>query len=631
MSLWQFTGARIATVRNTLLGAIVLAVAACTGQSVTAPRPANIESLESRARAELERGSFSAAAELYSQLALSVSGQERAGYLLEAARAYVEAGDAVSARRRLTDARPLGNRDQQQLVVALLARIEAEQGRPQAALDMLRELTQPIGVPVLREAAAARGRALFRLGQPADAVRALVEREVWLDNGDAIRANQQLIWTGLREPALPAAFAPTGDPTVDGWLALAPVAQLGDGAPELRRELLAWREIYPEHPAAALLLADLLMAQRAPGFPAQIAVLLPLSSPQRNEALALRDGFMAAHLRSEQAPTTIRVYDTTQLGSTEAYLRAQLEGADFIVGPLLRAEVDEVIAQAGFVPTLALNFSQSSTALAGSFYQFALHPTHEARMAAQYAAQAGATTAVALVPSTDRGYELRDTFRAEFEALGGRLVDWSGYDPALQDFSGPITTLFNITRSNQRYQRLAANLGTPMQFEPRRRDDVDLIFFAADAGTARLIAPRLRFHGAGDIPMYSTSAIFQPGSTARDNDLNGVYFADAPALVASDQSSAALRSELLVYWPQRADQLRFYGMGFDAYHLVASLYDTQRANWPLHGMSGDLTLEVDGRIHRTLPLAQIRNGRPVALELPSPEPASEEAGLVGSR
>ena len=76
------------------------------------------------------------------------------------------------------------------------------------------------------------------------------------------------------------------------------------------------------------LLAELLAAQRATAFPSQIALLLPLSSPQRAFALAIRDGFMAAHLRNQSAtPTSVRVYDTARLGSAEAYLQAQLDGA----------------------------------------------------------------------------------------------------------------------------------------------------------------------------------------------------------------------------------------------------------------------------------------------------------------
>ena len=50
-------------------------------------------------------------------------------------------------------------------------------------------------------------------------------------------------------------------------------------------------------------------------------------------------GILGADLARQ---ATVRVYDTAQLGSTEAYLRAQLDGADFIVGPLFREEVDAV-------------------------------------------------------------------------------------------------------------------------------------------------------------------------------------------------------------------------------------------------------------------------------------------------
>ena len=629
MSSRKFTSARWSAARTTFLGALLFGLAACTAVEPVPPsRPANVQNLEARARSEEQNGNLSAAANLYMQLAASVTGTLRSGYLLDAARLSIENADYASARRQLTDARAGADRDQQQLNIALLARLEVEQGRPQPALDMLAQLQQPIGVPVLREAAAARGRALFRLGRPAEAVRALVEREVWLEDSRQIIANQRLIWDGFREPSAPSTLAPTGDRIIDGWLALAPLARLGDNAPDLRRELLDWRETYTDHPAAGGLLAELLAAQRASGFPAQIALLLPLTSSARLEALALRDGFIAAHLRGTRgASTNVRIYDTAA-GAAEAYLRAQLEGADFIVGPLLRPDVDQVIAQAGFVPTLALNFAQVETAFSGSFYQFALSPTDEARVVAQYAAAAGATTAVALVPSTARGYELRDIFRAEFEAHGGTLLDFIGYDTNAQDFSGPITTLFNINRSVQRHRRLAANLGVPVQFEPRRRQDVDAIFLAADSRMGRFLMPQLRVNSVGDIPTYATSDIYQPGGTARYNDLNGVLFADAPAVLAPDQAAAAMRSEMQVYWPQRDGQVRFYGMGFDAYQLVGALYEGGASAWPLVGMSGDLRLAADGKIHRTLPLGQFRDGRPVALEVARPEPR-ENQELVG--
>src|SRR5690606_38944444 len=145
--------------------------------------------------------------------------------------------------------------------------------------------------------------------------------------------------------------------------------------------------------------------------------------------------FLAALLQSPgAADARVRVYDTALLGSREAYERAQIEGAEFIVGPLLRSEVDEIVAQAGLVPTLALNFAQADTALTPNLYQFALRPEHEARAVARYAAANGARTAIAIVASTEVGYRALNAFRDEFELLGGRLLDFAGYEPTMQDF-----------------------------------------------------------------------------------------------------------------------------------------------------------------------------------------------------
>jgi outer membrane PBP1 activator LpoA protein len=632
MSDAEFTSALRRAARKALTVVALATVVACVSTGPPATRPASgsqVQNLETRARAAVQSGDFASAAELYAQLAASVTGSMRTSYLIESARLSADRGDAPTARRRLNDARPGAGRDQQQAITVLSARLEAGDRRPQAALDLLATLQPPSPEPVLRDAGAVRGQALFQLGRHADAVRALVEREVWLDDSAAILANQRMIWDGFRQYPPPATLNPTGDRVVDGWLALAPLAR--SGSTDMRRSLLAWRTTYTDHPAAGVLLADLLSAQRAAGFPARIALLLPLTSPQRALALAIRDGFLAAHLRSANgADTAIRIYDTQQGGPQNAYLQAQLDGAEFIVGPLLRADVEQVITQAGFVPTLALNFAQTETPLLQSFYQFSLSPDDEARVIADSIASAGASTAIAFVPSTDRGYRTLNAFRAQFEARGGKLLDFVGYEPALQDFSQPIAGVLNITRSNQRQRRLAANLGTAIQFEPRRRQDVDAIFIAAeDTRAGRLLAPQLRFNSAGDIPTYATSEVFDPGSTARVNDLNGVIFTEAPAVIAPDSNSMDLQREFQAYWPQRGSLIRLYAMGFDAYELVASLYNGDRAAWPVRGMSGDLSLDTTGKIHRTLPLAQFRNGRPVAYEIPVSAPTPRE--LVGTR
>ncbi len=622
----QFTSALHRAAR-TLTVALLAACAACTTVTPTQRPTGDTAALEQRARSAVEAGNLQAAAELYTQLAAASSGASRNDFLLQAARLAADYGDTALARRRLAEARGL-TPAQQQLSTVTAARLDLADGRPQAALDALATLPQALAEPAQSDAAAVRGQALFRVGRPVDAVRTLVEREVWLMDAPAILANQRMIWDGFRQLPAGATMASTGDAVIDGWLALAPLT--ASTGPELRRSLLTWRQTYTTHPAAAGLLAELLAAQRATAFPSQIALLLPLSSPARAATLAIRDGFIAAHLRNPgNSATSIRVYDSARLGSAEAYLRAQLDGADFVVGPLIRNEVDQVIGQAGFVPTLALNFATNDTTFLSSFYQFALAPEDEARAIADAAIAAGATTALAFVPSNQRGYQIRDGFRAAFEAAGGQVVGWSGYEPTLADFSRPVAELLNVTRSQDRHRRLAANLGLPVQFpEARRRQDVDMIFVVADSTTGRLIASQLRFFGAGDIPVYATAEIFDLARTARATDLNGFIFADAPSALGADDGASEALADPQTLSPQRS---RLYGMGVDAYSLIASLYASEGTPLSLRGLSGELSLDMQGRVRRSnLPLAQFRNGRPVAVQ-PSATQAIDTRSFIGQR
>jgi uncharacterized protein len=589
---------------------------ACTAESPTVPL--DTVGLEARALAAEQAGDRAAAAALYERLARSSAPSARSGYLITAARLHIASSELAAARRALTAAAETATVSEHSEMTALNAEIDLGQGNPEASLDALATIPDTSDLSLLAAIASTRGRALFALGRFEEAVRVLTEREVWLNTGPEILANQELIWNGLARYPAGSAPAPTGDRIVDGWLALAPIASAASDPAALKRALIEWRERFPEHPAAGGFLADLLATRRgAQDFPSEIALLLPLSSAQQAAAAAIRDGFVAAYLQDGPRDVRISVYDTALLGGSEAYLKAQLEGADFIVGPLLRPDVEQVAQQVGFVPTLALNFLPSESPAGRSFFQFALSPEDEAREVAQHAAARGAATALALVPSNELGRRLLASFRSEFEQLGGKILAVGTYDPGARDFSLPITTLLNLDGSTQRYQRLAANLRMPLEFEPRRRADADMLFLAASPSVGRLIAPQLRFYYAGDIPTYATSDIYETGNASADNDLNGLYFPDASWLLDSDGDSTRLKQAVRNYWPQRSQWLRFFGMGFDAYKLIPMLYRQTPAT-VMQGLSGELELDAAGQVHRRLPLAQFRDGRPVEIEAEPP-------------
>ena len=279
---------------------------------------------------------------------------------------------------------------------------------------------------------------------------------------------------------------------------------------------------------------------------------------------------------------------------------------------------------AGPAPTLALNTLENGRS-AANLYQFALAPEDEASQVARYAAANGASNAVALIPRNEWGDRLLGSFRAELEALGGQLLQIRTYDPAGQDFSSAITTVLNIDKSDRRRQQLGANLGIALEFESRRRQDIDVIFVAADAGAGRLLAPQLRFWFADDIPTYATSAIYE--SSRRNGDLNGLLFADTPWVLQEGTAPPTLAATLRRYWPQRssAQWTRFYGFGFDAFRLMLALHENPDTLSSFPALSGVLSLDEAGRVRRELPLAQFRDGVPVAVE---PPPVATEPGSV---
>ncbi len=365
----------------------------------------------------------------------------------------------------------------------------------------------------------------------------------------------------------------------------------------------------------------------------RVALLLPLTGPQRQAAIAIQDGFLAAHLDRREdggrGRPALHIYDTGQLEAREAYDAARGDGAEFIVGPLLKPELEVIMDRAGSTPTLALNTLESGQSV-DNLYQFALAPEDEASQVARHAVASGALNAVALIPRNDWGNRLLASFRTQLETLGGQLLQIRTYDPVGQDFSTAITTVLNIDKSDRRRQQLGADLGIALEFESRRRQDVDAIFVAADAGAGRLLAPQLRFWFAGDIPTYATSAIYE--SSRQNGDLNGLLFADTPWVLENDAAPPALAGTLQRYWPQRtsAQWTRFYGFGFDAYRLMFELHEGPNTLSSFPALSGELSLDDGGRIRRGLPMAQFRDGVPVAIGPEAgaaPETTAELTGL----
>ena len=354
------------------------------------------------------------------------------------------------------------------------------------------------------------------------------------------------------------------------------------------------------------------------GYPRQVALLLPLSGRSGAAGKAIQNGFLGAYFATAGAlddRQSVRIYDVnSEGGASAAYQNAVADGAEFVVGPLLRKNVTELANDILVpVPVLTLNYLPDETLPPPGLYQFALAPEDEAASAAVRALGDGYTRAVALVPSNDWGRRVLQSFATEFEGMGGTLLDYRSYTPDKQDFSSEIENLMGLAGSVQRYQRMRANLGGSLQFDPRRRQDAEFIFLAAAAGPGRLLKSQLKFHYSGDLPAYSTSSVNSLDGRS-NSDLNGIMFADTPWLIDPQPWIRYLPATYSEYWPEERQLGRLHAMGYDAYNLIASLY-ANRSNEmvELDGATGRLFLDQQGRIHRRMAWAQFQSGQAVAM------------------
>ncbi len=588
-----------------------LLVAACT------PLQQTDDGSAAAARSLSAAGDHVAAGRTYLDLAVSSTGDHRQRYLIFAADEFYLANDLDGAERLLGQAGNDIAAGNLEVWAEVTGELQLARNKPAAALAALKRVSSTNRQSAASRIMELRAKALFQLGRAEAAVSTLLRREPMLKGSAEIKANRRLIWSGLQQSGAsipPNPVARDGDPLVTGWLELGHLA-FRDRASlnSLYATLNDWRAGNPQHPASRLLAEDVLPGLTAlSSYPNQVALLLPLSGKQKAYGEAIRDGYLTAHfeLGSNARRPAVTVYDTARLGAADAYKRAVLEGATFIIGPLLKNDVAAIVPLVSDVTTVALNTAPPDTVSSGYLYQFALAPEDEARAAAIRATDDGLVNAVALVEDSAWGRRVLAAFDEELQQRRGKLLAASGYVSTATDYSAAIKRILLLDESYARRDRLSANLGKQLEFEPRRRQDVDFIFLASKAKAARQIKPQLRFHYAGEIPTFATSDVYKPD--AQDNsDLNGLFFPDIPWLLEPSQAVAEHKTTLQRYWGKRSVQrARFYAMGYDSYHLSALLQGRSASRrLIMNGMTGILKSDADGVIHRELKWARMERGR----------------------
>lgn len=354
--------------------------------------------------------------------------------------------------------------------------------------------------------------------------------------------------------------------------------------------------------------------------PQHVALLLPLQGQFGPSGQAVRNGYLAAYFADKQQNPnvpTVSVVDTSNTNIRDAYSQAISNGANFIVGPLTKPEVQQLAASNITVPTLALNSLDNNQSVSGNIYFFSLSPRDEADQAAQKAWQDGHRQAIVIAPATPWGQNIANAFENRWKSQGGQIVDTLAFNSG-KNLSSSIGNLLHVDKTIVSSQGFKKAMKDKVPLSQLHRQDFDVIFLVASPSQARLIRPLLKFYFVGSIPVYATSSIYTgTPSPNTDRDLDGIIFCDMPWVLPGSLPSgiATIKSRIATLWPNSySSYSKLYAMGVDAYQLTTHL--GQLSGSPQSGLNeatGALYLGPQHQIYRQLQWAQMRNGVPVLM------------------
>lgn len=385
-----------------------------------------------------------------------------------------------------------------------------------------------------------------------------------------------------------AAQAPDGSDW-QGWLGLAEAYSTDQNAVEL------WQASHPRHPGN-IELPQPLQERTSHEAPQQLALLLPMSGPLQSAGEAVLDGFireLMAHFPQPERRPWVNVIDTVETPALEALVKAQQQGAELVVGPLSKKDVEAVGHQTQLpLPVIALNRPEGLIRAASSNWQtLSLAPEDEAEQIARLAFGRGLRRAVVLTPQGDWGARMQAALVTSWRSLGGQIAAIDQI-PSGTEASRRVSELVGSARSDARIKQIEDAFNAPVEARPRRRQDLDVIFLLApDAETAKTLRPLLVFHFAGDLPVFAPSTIIDRDIDRGLRDLNGVYFVQS----ASSESDMQIGS-----------LTRLTALGADAASMLAHWqYSGDNAVVLFQGQTGLLTRQADGNITRELTLHAI--------------------------
>ncbi|QIO86941.1 LppC family lipoprotein [Stenotrophomonas rhizophila] len=563
--------------RISALSLSLLLLAGCATTSLTS---APESPAQSQALALIEQGKPRDAAVQLEALANTLRGSARSAALADAAFAWHEAGDATRARSLLSQVQP------RQLTGASLQRYQL------TSAELALADRQP-------------AQALAALKESSDAVAPSLRTRWQLARANALQATGDTLGAALERARAHAAL--TGKARSDNQQAIASLlGTLDDATLRARAAALPANEPLYNFAGRALIARGLPLprpfdrdgasqfdtSKRPPAMsdgyrpPVKMAVLLPLSGRLATAAQPVRDGLLSGYYGESRRRPEIQFIDTagTAAGAVAAYDKAVGAGADFIVGPLGRDEVDAVFGRAQLpVPVLALNRGKGSPP-AGSA-GFSMAPEDDGIIAAEYLRGRERGKVLVVHSNDETGRRAAAAFRERFTQRGGQVAATVGVNDTVGDVGAQL----------------------------RAAGSVDGVFLAVKAPQARTLAPQLALAGAGGASRVGTSQLtLGSGKPEEDMALDGIIYPNEAWNVRGVAGLPAASTAGQILPSARGASGRLFAFGFDAWKISAYL-DKIATEGALAGATGTLFLDSNGNVLRVPVWSTFSGGRPTPI------------------
>ncbi len=556
---------------------VILLISACATVSTT---PTNSPS-NSTAEAFLRDGKFRDAALIYESEAAASKGTPHDAALARAANAWKLAGDDGKARQLLLESqRQKLSGDAAFLHDLLNAEFLVADKRSNEAIMFLNQRRDSVPSTDRMRWHSARYRAFDAAGMKFD----VASEQVWL-------------MEGLKPKERAAAGR-----NIERLLGLVSAAELSQKSAGLSASeplyVYAARELKKRGMPLPMAVATQ-ENDRSNAFPTaendgyrppnQLAVLLPLSGNSAGAGVAVRDGFLSQYYAENRRRPRVQFYDTfgSAEGAKNAAVKAMAEGAQMIVGPLTRDEVNAVSNQAEVnVPVLFLNRGQNAPAPGN--LSFALSPDEEGWISADRFANRNQMSVIIFTQRDDTAQRTVAAFKDQYKIRGGQIIAEHLVEGEALDLPAKITALHAGNNAN-----------------------ASAIYIALKAPQARALMTQIKTSSLAGAPVLAASLILNGASASQDIVLDGIEMPELPWLL-NQYSGIANADSVSKSMPSiRGPAQRLFAFGADAWQLSAYLDRLQKdPGFMLAGATGSLRVDSMGNVQRDPAWAVFSGGRP---------------------